>query len=193
MDAAFALFHEKGYHKVGMTDVIRRSGGSLATAYELFENKEGLLRAIIADRCTRNGLAIEEIVAARDEPEAAMREMGRHLIAVLLDSDAIGLIRIIVSESIRDPAIGHFFHDCAAKMAIRTLAGVFTNWNTRGELEVDDVEQAADTFLGLLLHSLQMNALCGLETAMTPAEIDRQVDHVVRMMMCRYGGKARLT
>src|SRR3546814_11941406 len=46
LDAAESLFLEQGYERTSLAEIVKRSGGSLATLYELFGNKQGLLRAI---------------------------------------------------------------------------------------------------------------------------------------------------
>ena len=47
IEAAESLFLEQGYDTTSLAAIVKRSGGSLATLYELFGNKQGLLRAII--------------------------------------------------------------------------------------------------------------------------------------------------
>ena len=42
MDAAKALFLSKGYAATSLEEIIATSGGSLATLYKLFGNKQGL-------------------------------------------------------------------------------------------------------------------------------------------------------
>jgi len=46
LDAAEALFLEYGYPSVSLSTIVQRSGGSLATIYQMFGNKQGLLHAI---------------------------------------------------------------------------------------------------------------------------------------------------
>lgn len=46
LDAAESLFLEQGYDRTSLAEIVKRSGGSLATLYELFGNKQGLLHAI---------------------------------------------------------------------------------------------------------------------------------------------------
>ena len=52
LDAALELFLEKGYGAVSLNEVVRRSGGSLSTLYDLFGGKLGLLKACVAERCS---------------------------------------------------------------------------------------------------------------------------------------------
>ena len=64
LDAAETLFIEQGYDRTSLAEIVRRSGGSLATLYELFGNKQGLLHAI-AIRWR------DEMTAERTDPATA--------------------------------------------------------------------------------------------------------------------------
>ena len=186
MDAAFNLFLEQGYSNVSMTDIIRRSGGSLATAYQLFENKAGLLRAIVIERFACHDLSITEISESSEPPEQALQHIARYYLGSLLDQASVGLLRIIVAESLHDPQFGQHLKDSSPELAVSGLIKAFTHWHEQGVLDVDDPELAADSFFAMLLHRALLEALCGVPFDMTAAEIDRHVDHVVKMICCRY-------
>lgn len=186
MDAAFTLFIEQGYSKVGMTDIIRRSGGSLATAYALFENKEGLLRAIVTDRFNKYNCEMGQIVTDEGSPEQVLRQTAHHLYARLLDPGFVGLLRITVAESMRDPEFGRYLKSSTSEIAVSALAAVIDRWHEQGLLAVDDSYSVAESFLALLMHRGHMHALCGLPMDMTPEEVERHVDHVVGMILGRY-------
>src|SRR3546814_14932985 len=51
LDAAESLFLEQGYERTSLAEIVKRSGGSLATLYELFGKKQGLVPAIAARWC----------------------------------------------------------------------------------------------------------------------------------------------
>src|SRR4028119_806709 len=76
LTAAHELFLEKGYEATTLSDVVRRSGGSLATLYELFENKPGLLRALVTDKCGAMAQRIDDAVSAKRAPREALREIA---------------------------------------------------------------------------------------------------------------------
>lgn len=182
MDAAYQLFLEHGYSNVSMTDIIRRSGGSLSTAYELFENKNGLLRAIVTEHFAELHETISNIVKADDPPDRALKHAARDFLHTLLDSGGVTMLRIIVAESLRDPAFGQYFRASASETAADVLTKAFQKWDEQGYLKVDDPRQAAESFFALLVHKVQMLSLCGLPVAMTEDEIDRHITHVVRMI-----------
>lgn len=190
MKAAFELFLEQGYNNVSMTDIIRRSGGSLATAYELFENKTGLLRALIESRTALLHKAIGDISTATGPPEESLKAAAREFLGVLQDSGSIAMLRIILAESQRDPNFREYFRTSAPEISARLLSETFRRWNDEGLMDVDDPARAADSFFALLLHKSQMAALCCTPLTMTEAEQENHIDHVVGMIFCRYGRRS---
>jgi AcrR family transcriptional regulator len=50
LDAATEVFTEKGYQHARLSEIVARAGGSLATLYRVFGDKEGLAHAIIQRR-----------------------------------------------------------------------------------------------------------------------------------------------
>ena len=49
LDAARDVFLERGFANATIDAVVERAGGSKATVYSLFENKEGLFAALVAE------------------------------------------------------------------------------------------------------------------------------------------------
>lgn len=47
MQTGLELFLEKGYEHTSLSDIVAKGGGSLASVYKYFTNKEGLFAAIM--------------------------------------------------------------------------------------------------------------------------------------------------
>lgn len=47
LKVGFNVFLKRGYEKASLTEIVKKSGGSLSTIYKHFGNKEGLFKAII--------------------------------------------------------------------------------------------------------------------------------------------------
>lgn len=169
-----------------MTDIIRRSGGSLATAYQLFENKAGLLHAIVIERFACHNLSIAGFTASSGPPEQVLTQIAHYYLRSLLDPASIGLLRIIIAESLHDPHFGKHLKDSAPELATGALGKAFAHWHEQGVLDVDDPRRAAESFFALLLHWLQLEALCGIPFDISVTEIDQHVGHVVKTICCRY-------
>lgn len=132
MSAAETLFLEQGYQNTTLAAVVQKSGGSLATLYEHFGNKQGLLRAIITRMAYENRPPIPS-----STPSLSSR-----------------------SEALRDQAFASSLYDEMHVTAIDDLANVFALWDQQGEAEIDDPRAAAELFLTILASDTQMRALC---------------------------------
>src|SRR4028118_1927348 len=96
LDAAYDLFLEKGYEATTLSDVVGRSGGSLATLYELFESKPGLLRAMVHGQCDIVSTGMERAFCCVQPVEKTLREIAENLFDEILSPRAIALFRVVV-------------------------------------------------------------------------------------------------
>src|SRR3546814_9806116 len=93
LDAAESLFLEQGYERVSVNAIVQRSGGSLATVYDLFGNKHGLLYAVV-DRARDEGLkGVEDIYAQDSRPGAILRELALRYHAFATAPRSLALMR----------------------------------------------------------------------------------------------------
>lgn len=183
LDAAAALFSEKGYEAATLSEVVARSGGSLATLYELFGSKAGLLAAMVAERCARIAAVIDGAALSGQEPGAALREIGRFLLGQLTERDGIDLLRIVIAEVPRQPELGRLFYEAGPAAGRRTMGRYLAAQAARGALSIEDSEGAAVQLFHMLLGDLQMRLLCGLPIPVEEAEahIDRTVAAFMRL------------
>ena len=187
MDAATKVFLEKGYAGATLDDVIARSGGSRQTLYALFGGKQGMFEALVAERSA----SIFEPFQADDindlPPEAFLPKLGARYLAIITTPEALGMFRIVVSESMARKEIGEMFWRAGPGNARILLARYFAAQVKRQALRLDDPEQAAREFIGMLLGTMHMECLFGLRSAPGPEEIDVSVGNVVKQFLdgCR--------
>lgn len=185
LDAAGALFSEKGYEATTLSEVVARSGGSLSTLYELFGSKAGLLAAMVGARCERISTVIDGAAVSGQEPVEALREIARYLMSQLVDPDGIALLRIVIAESGRQPELGRLFYEAGPQAGRRTMGRYLAVLASRGALALDDPEQAGTFFFHMLLGDLQMRMLCGVPVA-DGAEADAHIERTVGAFMRLY-------
>jgi len=159
LEAAEALFLEHGYDRVSLGAIVKRSGGSLATLYELFENKQGLLRAVVGSAVEEKDDAIETMIADGHHPSEVLRAIARSLTASLSAPRMIGLMRIVMIEGLRDPGFARHFYAEYSYPWIQRLGALLQEWTHEGLAEIDDCEGAADLYFSMLLHNVQMRGL----------------------------------
>jgi TetR/AcrR family transcriptional regulator, mexJK operon transcriptional repressor len=187
MEAATAVFLEKGYAGATLDDVIARSGGSRQTLYALFGGKEGLFGALVAERAASifEPFPADEL---RDRPpEEVLSKLGARYIEIVTTAEALGLFRMVVAESAAKKEIAELFWR-SGPSDVRTLISRYLEGQIQRQgLRLDDPEQAARQFMGMLLGTLHMECVLGLRHAPAPAEIETHVRSVVRQFLdgCR--------
>ena len=83
LDASKKLFLERGYANSSIDAVVERSGGSKATVYQLFGNKEGLLAALVAEGAEELAHLVEAL-PLDGGLEDSLRTFGRGYLNLVL-------------------------------------------------------------------------------------------------------------
>jgi AcrR family transcriptional regulator len=98
LDAAAAVFAEKGFHPTTTRDIAKQAGISEGTIYNYFVNKTALLLGIF-ERMKESAIqeAIPEALEAPDFPTFLHMYLYHPLLA--LQKDNFALFRIIISET----------------------------------------------------------------------------------------------
>ena len=146
LEAAKTLFVSKGFEQTTLGNVVEQAGGSLATVYKLFDNKEGLLSAVVFERIESREELIRSIVAAEPDPVTALTRIAHELQKTMLDPKEIALVRIVIAHSIRNEAFAKRFFSSTARCARDALRDAFENWDTQGIKMSGKPSELADLF-----------------------------------------------
>jgi AcrR family transcriptional regulator len=186
MEAAAELFLDKGYAATSLADVVRRSGGSLQTLYELFGSKDGLFKALIESRCAVVTDVFDEAGMADRPPEQALMEFGRRLFELVMSPEGLAAMRLIIAEGGQAPEIAEAFFANGPDMGKAKVSRYLEAQVARGRLAIDDVESAAIQFCDMVKSHYSMKALCGIPIALTPEQAEAHVRGVVAMFLRAY-------
>lgn len=185
LTAARRLFIAKGFEKTTLSDIIAEAGGSRATLYEHFGDKEGLFRAIMEEdnAMILSGLAPAETDDRVVTPEAGLTAFALHLVTALLNEETTGTVRILISEGDRIPDIAEAFFRIGPENAIRRLAEYLKRLSDSGVLRIEDPAAAAQAFLGMVTGNLLIRRLILPESAPGIPDLDRYVRQAVRLFL----------
>ena len=102
IEAAIEEFREQGFLGAKTTRIAKRAGVSSRTLYNHFESKEELFKAIAEIMVERN-TAMEQVVYNPDQPldKQLVNALERY-VAVITETEVIGLNRMVISELLRD-------------------------------------------------------------------------------------------
>jgi AcrR family transcriptional regulator len=151
VEAALALFGERGFAATRLEDVALRAGVSKGTVYLYFPTKEDLFRAVLRQGLLPNLEAMEAAVAADQGPAPALLHQIAERLVGLLDSDLTAIPKLVLAESGNFPAIAQLYADEVVTRAMALLTGILTRGIERGELRRIDPQSAIPSFIAPFL------------------------------------------
>ena len=110
LDAALALFVEKGFAGTRLDDVAARAGLSKAAIYLYFEDKMALFQGVIRQAISSNLLTVEALTRAHQGPVADLIPRILDFMASRVEDTPMALIaKVVIAESRAFPEIGRFY------------------------------------------------------------------------------------
>jgi len=183
--AARDVFLERGYANSSIDAVVERSGGSKATVYQLFGNKEGLLAALVAEGAEELAHLVDAL-PLDGGLEESLRKFGHGYLNLVLRPERLGLFRLVVGECARVPELGDVFYRSGPQSCGKGMTRFFSSVMERGLMRRADPERTAFQFVHALRGDLYMQVMLNPTRAPTPHEIDRHIEFVVGAFLDGY-------
>jgi AcrR family transcriptional regulator len=160
LDAAEALFSEKGFDDTPVAEVVRRAGSSVGAFYTRFEDKEGLLQALY-DRFQAEAMATADASLNPDRWEGAsipeiLGVVIRFLVSIY--RDRTGLIRALVMRGHVNPEFHARRERLSEHVSERLKALLLARAD---EIRHPDPERAAVFGLMLVMDAIESALLFG--------------------------------
>ena len=186
MEAAYALFIEKGYAAVTVDDIIQRSGGSKSSLYKFFGNKEGVLSAVIED-LAHEMLDEVRIIASSDKTiREELLNIGFTIGRLALSANAINQYRLAIANAAPYPDLSRLWFEKGPGTTFAGLAEYLKNETAEGRLKIDNPERAAQFFLGMII--CKDNILMSIgDPGPSDAELREIVNDAVDLFLAAYG------
>ncbi len=180
LEAAREVFLEQGYEAASVNDVVRRAGGSLATLYAQFGNKEGLFLAIAQD-------LHEELVHAMTPQnvdhlplEEGLQVIGEQFCRNLISRDSLAFFRIIVGEGRHFPEQVQRY---IAQGGAEKVRGVIARKIEAAGAQLGDPEVAASYLLELWRSRHHYRALADDKYKISDADLAKHVRDAVQFFL----------
>ncbi len=186
VDVAHRLFLDRGYENVSMNDIVKEAGGSLATLYKHFGNKEQLFIYVMEQKSEELfGEWARQSVCYEGRIEAFLMMIGTSYLDLVADDDAILFHRLIVSlgyletsKLTKETILKTLTHP------INVVSAYLENEKKAGRIEVDDSILCAHQFLNALEEPFMFPRVLGVETDVSEAKRQKALKQVVKIF-CR--------
>jgi AcrR family transcriptional regulator len=165
LEAALALFVEKGFAAARTDEVAHRAGVSKGTLYLYYPSKEELFKAVV--RHNLSALIAEGIETLAAYP-GSTAELLRYVIHTwwerVGDTQAGGIHKVILAEARNFPEIAAFYAAEVIEPAHRLFQGIVERGIARGEFRALPVADVAHAMIApmifLALHRHSIGACC---------------------------------
>jgi TetR/AcrR family transcriptional repressor of mexJK operon len=191
VEAATALFLERGYVHTSIDDVAARASVSKKTIYNNFADKERLFTEIVLGvTATAEEFAGALTASFADGGEVVdlLQELARRHLDSVTSPAVVSLRRLISAESQRFPELAREYYRRAPARVIAAIADTFADLAGRGLLHVPDASRAAEHFAFLVVGPTLDRVMFEGADAMPGAEERERIAHAaVRTFMAAYG------
>ena len=154
LDAASTLFADKGL-AAGMEEIARLAGVSKQTVYNRFASKLEIAEALAKKR-------VEDVTAplkTAGEPQAVLEALALTLLNRVCAADKVGSMRGVALVSVEAPEIAHAIYEAGPRRSLEALSNWLAEQTRSGRLAVEDPDEAAEMFSGLVLGHGHLRAM----------------------------------
>lgn len=179
IDGALEAFASKGIEKATNRDIAGAAGiGSPGLIYHYFKDKADLLKHVIEGRVPLLKLVSDPGDLYSLPVRDALHKIGKSYLALLEIPIAGKLLRIIVSEVIRNPRMAHLFIEMGPIRVFSFLADYLQHQMDQGIIKKVDPYVAVRSFMGPLIIYVASRLIFEL-----PEAISRSPDDNLEMVI----------
>jgi AcrR family transcriptional regulator len=148
LDSATSLFLRVGFEQTSIDAILQQSGGSKSTLYAYFPTKEDLFRAVIDNVVANNELGTSLDVSSN--ARLVLTEFAVSRQRVVLSPRHRAVLRLVIAERERFPDLAQIYWERGPQRSSHQLVTYFEALRSREILAIDDAQEAAEFFIGML-------------------------------------------
>jgi AcrR family transcriptional regulator len=173
MDGALQVFAAKGFENATNKDIAHAAGiRSPGLIYHYFKDKADLFEEMLAHRAPLFQLLSQGDALLDHPPRDVLTRFAQSFIASLENHVAVAVLRVMLAEAIRRPAVAEVFNHAGPGRGFAFLSRYLAHQMERGTLRPMDPGAAARCFAGpLLAYILTREVFPQPDAATLPPEI----------------------
>ncbi len=183
LEIASEIFLKYGYKKTSLQMIVKQTGGSLATIYKVFGNKENLFQKVIEFNGQKFIKTINQMFAQNMNShlnlEQFLYNMGSHLIQEILKANNIAFLRLMILEGYDNQNFIETFHRSSGSIIFDIVSKAIKHYNDKQNLNIEnkEIEQYAKLFIHLVVESYWFDSL--LDSNYQPPKND-EIEHSLK-------------
>lgn len=187
LEGAREVFLAEGFEGAGVDEIARKAGVSKATLYSYFPDKRLLFFEVAKRECMKLSEDAMELMNT-PKPVRDVLEIAAHRLLEFFNSDlSINVFRVCIAECERFPELAQEFYRNGPALGRARLVEFLDRARARGQLQIDDVEMAADQFAELCKSRVFTDRILGIRGEFADNELAMIAGEAVETFMSRYG------
>lgn len=170
LDAATEVFTEKGYQHARLSEIVARAGGSLATLYRVFGDKEGLAHAIV-QRGLSNLAERLQVNLSGLPPKQALHLTAEQFSDSVASDQFHVIHRIVIGEGQSFPALRDWYFEHGVGALRSRLCDYFEHEVAAGRLRMASPILASTQFFMMLFGDVLIRISSGNLQRIDPTEL----------------------
>ena len=139
VEAAFAVFAEKGFAAARLDDIASRAGVSKGALYLYYETKEALFEAVVTSRVGANLAQVREMIGSFPGPFGVLLARLVPTMAAVMGNSPVGAIgKMVIGEGRNFPELARYWREAVVEPMLGSLTGAITAAQGRGEVRPGD-------------------------------------------------------
>ena len=184
LDAARALFAERGYEPATIRDIARGAGMSTGAVFANFQDKAELFEAVLTEDLARLGETLR--AAAAGEGTVRGRVLAALAAAYHGTLEQLPLVQAVVARSWFQPVAAEMRMREAIQPVTAVVADAVQAGVREGELRQDaDVRLLSDLIYGAFLSNYRRAAYDGWNMEQLDAQLQKQIDVILAGALAR--------
>jgi len=144
LEAALAVFAEKGFAATRLDDVAAKAGITKGTIYLYFDSKQALFEALARQSI---GVQIDQVTAQLAQFPGSSSDLLRFVLGTMgnfaITSDRVVLPRLVLAEAANFPKLAEFWRREVIDSGIGLMSGIIRRGIERGEFREIEPQHAA--------------------------------------------------
>jgi AcrR family transcriptional regulator len=152
LDAALAVFAERGFAAARMDEIARRAHVSKGTIYLYFPSKEAVFKALVREMIGPQLSRLADLARGHDGPVAPLlAAMLRNLGRFIATSDKVVLPKMVIAEAGNFPDLARIYREEVVERGLTLFGNLLQTGMERGEFREIPVQHAVRLCLAPLL------------------------------------------
>ena len=188
LDAATAMFVQRGFGGTSLESIAEAAGAGKATIYSRYSGKEELFSAVVRRNCERSLLLVYE------SPQSAslaqrLTSVTQTLVTRLLSDEVIALIRMVIADAPRFPSLAKLTSDAGRSRAMEAVATMIAEFSGRSfegsalAARKRHSRTLATQILDAIIAPMLMRALMGEDIVTIRGEIHSHVKQTIAVFV----------